>query len=157
MTLEQALEALHDLGKAVEISWLWDGGVDVNAGGEEKSFTAVADVLPWLLHWYGLERAAHADPLAQELQKIYDSEINVTVRTGGKKIFVALGNSFTGFEPEGSVAAASGILRWLQTTIHARYPISKYDVERLGGTFTEEMAEIPDTFGGVPGPFKTRS
>ena len=110
MTLEQALAALHELGKVVEICWLWDGGIDVNAGGEEKNFTAVADVLPWLLHWYGLGRTSEADPLVRELQKIYDSEINVTIRTGGEKILVALGNSFTGFEPEGLVGAASGIL-----------------------------------------------
>jgi hypothetical protein len=37
MGLEQAIQELHQQGKEVEISWLWDGGVDVNAGGEEKN------------------------------------------------------------------------------------------------------------------------
>jgi hypothetical protein len=35
------------------------------------------------------------------------------------------------------------VLPWLQRAIHEHYPLSKYDVERLGGTFTAEMAEIP--------------
>jgi hypothetical protein len=32
----------------------------------------------------------------------------------------------------------------LQNAIHEHWPVSKYEVERLGGTFTEEMAKIPD-------------
>ena len=35
--------------------------------------------------------------------------------------------------------------RW-QNAIHEHYPFSKYDVERLRGTFTPEMAEIPHGF-----------
>jgi hypothetical protein len=31
-TLEQTLQELHEAKKAVEISWLWHGGVDVKAG-----------------------------------------------------------------------------------------------------------------------------
>ena len=142
-TLEQALQQLQEAGIPVEISWLWDGGVEVNAGGEEKVFSAVPEVLQWLQHWYGLGRVGHDDALAQELQKIYDSEINVTILTGGKRIFVGLGNSFAGFERKGSVTSAPGILPWLQEAIHKYIPMSKYDVERLGGTFTPEMAEIP--------------
>jgi len=142
MTLEQALQKLHQTGKPVEISWLWDGGIDVNAGGEEMNFKHVADVLLWLNHWYGLGHAAEADRLTVELQKMYDSEINVTIRTGGKRIFVGLGNSFQGFQPKGSVAGTSAGLPWLQRAIHEHSPVSQYDVERLGGTFTPEMAEI---------------
>lgn len=142
-TLEQALEQLQKSGKTVEISWLWDGGIDVNAGGEEMNFKHIASVLPWLQHWYGIGRSAETSSLAHELQKIYDSEVNVTIRTGEKEVFVGLGNSFTGFDPQGSVNSVSGILPWLQKAIHDHSPISKYDVERLGGTFTPEMAEIP--------------
>ena len=37
----------------------------------------------------------------------------------------------------------SEVLPWIQQAIHKHYSISKYDVERLAGTFTPEMAEIP--------------
>ena len=142
-TLEEALQRLHELGKPVEISWLWDGGVDVDAGGEKRSFAGLSDVLPWLQRWYALGGVAKSHLLANELQKIYDSEINVTVRTGGGRIFVGLGNEFTGFEPEGTVGAAAGILVWFQDAIHEKYPASKYDVERLGRTFTPTFVDIP--------------
>jgi len=141
--LEQALQELHEAGKPVEISWLWDGGVDVKAGEEERNFRSVAEVLPWLQHWYRLKSSgASPDALETELEKIYDSEINVTIRIGGKNILVALGNDFTGFDPEGKVMRISDVLPWLQRAIHERYAMSKYDVERLGGTFTPQMAEI---------------
>src|SRR4051794_21302852 len=29
--LESALQELHEAGKRMEISWLWDGGIEVNA------------------------------------------------------------------------------------------------------------------------------
>jgi hypothetical protein len=145
--LEQILQSLHDVGKPVEISWLWDGGVDVNAGGEERNFRSISEVPSWLQHWYGLKSTEpRSDTLDQELQKIYDSEINVTLRTGDKDLFVALGNDFTGFSAEGSLASVADVIPWFQNAIHEHYPFSKYDVERLGGTFTPEMAEIPHGF-----------
>ena len=141
--LVHALQELHDARKRVEISWLWDGGIDVKAGEEERNFPSVTQVLPWLQHWYGLKPSGtKTEALETELQKIYDSEINVTVRTGMDAIFVALGNDFTGFDVEGQVGNTSDILHWLQRAIHERFPISKYDVERLGGRFTPDMAEI---------------
>src|SRR3954447_22359503 len=140
--LESALQELHEAGKRIEISWLWDGGIEVNAGGEEKNFSLVSEVLPWLQHWFGLnDREARAGALETELQKIYDSEINITIRTGGKKVFVGLGNDFTGFQAEGAVTKVSEVLSWLQQAIHEHSAVSKYDVERLGGEFTQEMAE----------------
>lgn len=143
-TLEKALQELHDAKKPVEISWLWDGGVEAKAGKEERNFSSVLEVLPWLHHWYGLKPiASRPDAFETELQKIYDSEINVTIRIGGKNVFVALGNDFTGFDAEGKISRTSNILPWLQRAIHKRYSMSKYDVERLGGTFTPPMAEIP--------------
>jgi hypothetical protein len=129
-TLEQTLQELHAAKRAVEISWLWDGGVGVKAGDEERNFPSVAEVRPWLRRWYGLEPEGTSDVLETELQKIYDSEIHVTIRTGGEGIFVALGT------------AAPEILHWLQEAIHERYGRSRYDVERLGGTFTPQMTEI---------------
>ena len=146
-TLEHILQSLHEAGKRVEISWLWDGGVDVSAGGEERNFRAISEVPPWLQHWYGLRPTdLRSDTLEQELQKIYDSEINVTLRTGDKDLFVALGNDFTGFSAQGKLARVADLIPWFQNAIHQQYPCSKYDVERLGGTFTPEMAEIPDGF-----------
>jgi hypothetical protein len=141
------LQELHEVKKAMEISWLWDGGVDVKAGDEERNFGSVAEVRPWLWQkvrfWYGLKPDEDSDVLETELQKIYDSEINITIRTGGEGILVALGNDFTGFAAEEKVTAASEIQFWLEKAIHERYPGSKYDIERLGGSFTPEMAEIP--------------
>ena len=143
-TLEQALQELHEAGKPVEIFWLWDGGVEVKAGEEERNFRSAAEVLLWLQHWYSLKSNGESpDALETELQKIYDSEINVTIRIGGKNILVALGNDFTGFDAEGKVIRISDVLAWLQRALHERYSMSKYDVERLGGMFTPQMAEIP--------------
>jgi hypothetical protein len=141
-TLEHTLQHLHELGKRVEFSWLWDGGVDVKAGEEERNFPSVAEVLPWLQHWYGLKRSGTtSDALETELQKMYDSEINVAVRTGGGGIFVALGNDFTGFDMEGEVSKTADVLPWLRSAIHELFPMSKYDVEGLGGTSTPQMAQ----------------
>jgi hypothetical protein len=134
-TLEQTLEELHEAKKAVEISWLWDGGVDVKAGDEERNFHSVAEVRPWLQHWYGLKPDGKSDPVETELQKIYDSEINITIRTGREGIFVALGNDLSGFVAEKKVTTAAEIVVWLQKAIHERYRRSKYDVERFGGHF----------------------
>jgi hypothetical protein len=114
---------------------------DVKAGDEERNFHSVTEVRPWL-HWYGLKPGGTSDALETELQKIYDSEIHTTIRTGAEGLFVALGNDFTGFDAEKKVTTAPEILVWLQKAIHERYRGSKYDVERLGGTFTPQMAEI---------------
>src|SRR5437868_15191099 len=90
-TLEQALQELDEAVKPVEVAWLWASGVDVKAGEEERNFATIAEVSPWLQHWYGLKsRATSPDALQTELQKIYDSEINVTIRLGGQDIFIAL-------------------------------------------------------------------
>ena len=102
----------------------------------------MAEVRPWLEHWYGLEPDGKSDALETEIQKIYDSEIHITIRTGGEGIFVALGNDFTGFGAETNVTTAREILAWLQKAIHDRCPRSRYDVERLGGRFTPQMTEI---------------
>ncbi len=85
---EQILQSLHEAGKRVEISWLWDGGIDVTAGGEERNFRSISEVPPWLQHRYNLQATdLRSDTLDLELQNIYDSEINVTLRTGDKEFF----------------------------------------------------------------------
>ena len=141
-TLEQTLQKLNDAGKQLQIAWLWDGGVDVKAGERAQHFASVAEILPWLRRWYGLGRKTSGpDALETELQRIYDSEINVTVRLGGDRAFVALGNEFTGFGAEGDVERVADILGWLQDAIARHYPESRYHVERLGGTW------VPKWFG----------
>jgi hypothetical protein len=45
MGLEHAFQELHEQGKQVEISWPWDGGIDVKAGDEE-SLTGAAGAEP---------------------------------------------------------------------------------------------------------------
>ena len=140
--LKSALQELHEGGKPLEITWFWDDGVDVKAGDEIRNFGSVSEILPWLQHWYSLTpEAQRADALEAELQKIYDSEINVTLRVDGDRIFVALGNDFTGFDAHGKLTSAANVLPWIQKAIHKHYPMSQYDLERLGGTFTCEMAE----------------
>src|SRR6516165_11988705 len=104
--LESALQRLHKEGKPVEITWFWDDGVDVKAGNEIRHFHSVAEILPWLQHWYSLTPTPQkADALETELQKIYDSEINITLRIAGNRILVALGNDFTGLETHGTPAS----------------------------------------------------
>jgi hypothetical protein len=63
--------------------------------------------------------------LANELQKIYDSEINVSIGwmwDGG--ITVRLGDEIGGYVVEETVVAAADILPWLQEAIAAFYPTS---------------------------------
>ena len=69
--------------------------------------------------------------LEEELQKIYDSEIHVDIGwlwDGG--IDVSIGND----EVTGNVNTVAEVLPWLQAAIAKRYPESKYNVERNGGT-----------------------
>lgn len=65
--------------------------------------------------------------LASELQKIYDSEINVTISwfwDGG--IDVRLGDQRNGFKAEQNVASMEDIVPWLQLAIAHFYPDSTY-------------------------------
>lgn len=54
MGLTQALQELHEQGKQVEISWLWDGGVDVKAGTRK----GISVALPTLLRGFGIGTAS---------------------------------------------------------------------------------------------------
>src|ERR1041385_6903471 len=63
--------------------------------------------------------------LGVELQKIYDSEINVQIAwfwDGG--ITVRLGDEMNGFLAEETVPSAADILPWLQEAIAQFYPTS---------------------------------
>jgi hypothetical protein len=65
--------------------------------------------------------------LALELQKIYDSEINLRISwlwDGG--IEVRLGDEINGFLAEETFAHAAGIAPWLQQVIAHFYPDSTY-------------------------------
>ena len=80
--------------------------------------------------------------LEQELQKIYDSEINLSISWMWDAGFdLKLGDEFGGFVEEGQVGSVADILPWLQEAIAKRYSTSQYHVERLGGTFTPEFVE----------------
>jgi len=51
----------------------------------ERCSFRISEVPAWLQHWYSLKPTGwRSGTLEQELQKIYDSEINVTLRTGDK-------------------------------------------------------------------------
>jgi hypothetical protein len=65
--------------------------------------------------------------LADELQKIYDSEINIEVSwlwDGG--IEVRLGDRLNGFLAEANVPSAADIAPWLQEAVAHFYPESTY-------------------------------
>jgi hypothetical protein len=65
--------------------------------------------------------------LETELQRIYDSEINVRIEwlwDGG--ITIRLGDEMKGFDAEESVKSVSQILPWLQEAIAHFYPDSDY-------------------------------
>jgi hypothetical protein len=65
--------------------------------------------------------------LASELQRIYDSEINVQIGwlwDGGME--VRLGDDVNGFVAEETFALVAGILPWLQQAIAHFYPESSY-------------------------------
>jgi hypothetical protein len=67
--------------------------------------------------------------LAAELQKIYDSEINIEIRIswmwdGG--IDVRIGDEMNGYVAETNVALVAEILPWLQEAIAHFYPDSTY-------------------------------
>jgi hypothetical protein len=90
-----------------------------------------------------------AGELQIELQKIYDSEINIEISSVGKSpIGVKLGNEFYGFDEAGAVSRMSEVLPWLQEKIHERYSESRYDVERLGKVWTPKWFG-PKIYGGV--------
>ena len=105
----------------------------------------MAEVLPWLQHWYGLKPSGTtSDALETELQKMYDSEINVTVRTGGTGIFVALGNDFTGFDMEGDVSKTADVLPGFRGRFMNASRCQSTRSSVLAGTFTPQMAQIGD-------------
>jgi hypothetical protein len=62
-----------------------------------------------------------------ELQKIYDSEINVRIRWfWDAGITVALGDELSGFVAEETVPSVADIVPWLQEAIAHFYPTSTY-------------------------------
>jgi ribosomal protein L37AE/L43A len=65
--------------------------------------------------------------LAAELQRIYDSEINIRIGwMWDAGIEVRLGDEMNGFKAEETVPAAEEILAWLQEAIAHFYPESTY-------------------------------
>ena len=77
-------------------------------------------------------RYASAMGMEQELQKMYDSEINVAISwfwDGG--IDVKLGHEMTGFKAEGNVASVAEIVPWLQAAIAEHYPTSVYNIAQI--------------------------
>jgi hypothetical protein len=80
--------------------------------------------------------------LEQELQKIYDSEINLSISWMWDAGFdLKLGDEFGGFVEEGQVRSVGDVLPWFQEAIAKHYPTSQYQVESMGGTFTPQFIE----------------
>jgi hypothetical protein len=158
-TLAQELQELHDERVGVKIAWLWNGGVEVeilSSSGESidgTSLDSVADILPWLTKAvakdypqknYTLSPGIGGDMLEDELQKIYDSEINVELSwLPLSAISAKLGNESYGFNEQGVVSVMSEVLPWLQTAIHKHFPESRYDAERRGEVWVPKFVEFP--------------
>ena len=165
-TLEEELQKIYEAKIGVSITWLWDGGVDVrllDRSGEfiaETQVETVGDVLPWLevaigthcpnaRYQRGYQTAV--GKLQTELQKIYDSEINIEISwllAGG--IHVKIGNEFYGFDEEATVGGISDVLPWLERAIHDHYSESKYDVERRGEKWQPKWFGPGKPAGGLP-------
>ena len=63
----------------------------------------------------------------KELQKIYDSEINISINTlwdGGFDL--KLGDEMNGYVEEGNVSKATEIIPWFQAAIRTHFPRSRY-------------------------------
>ena len=136
-TLEEELQKIHDAKIGVCITWLWDGGVDVRLFDEkgelvdDTNVEKIADILPWMEvavkkhfakanYQRGYETAA--GKLQNELQKIYDSEINIEISwLDDGPIAVKLGNEFYAFCAQVNVSKISEVLLWLEQAIHERF------------------------------------
>ena len=85
-----------------------------------------------IVYLFGSARMGGMGTLEEELQKIYDSDIRVSIgwlRGGG--IDVSIGHN----EVTGNVHTVAEVLPWLQDAIARYLPDSKYNVERKGGNF----------------------
>ena len=70
--------------------------------------------------------------MEHQLEKIYDSEINVSISwfwDGG--INLTLGDEMNGYTAETSVETIAEIVPWLQNAIAKHYPRSQYNLDRL--------------------------
>ena len=79
--------------------------------------------------------------LAVELQKIYDSEINVRISwlwDGGIDLW--LGDDIGGYEAAENVPSVADVIPWLQEAIAHFYPTSTY-AQSLGKEVIERAAE----------------
>jgi hypothetical protein len=72
--------------------------------------------------------------LTAELQRIYDSEINVEIGwlwDGGTD--VRLGDQMNGFLVEENVSSIADIVPWLQEAIAHFYPVSRLSIREVAG------------------------
>lgn len=64
-----------------------------------------------------------------ELQKIYDSEINISISTfWDGRYDLKLGDHVNGYEAESNVDTAKEIIPWFQEQIKIHYPTSAYAI-----------------------------
>src|SRR4051794_37593202 len=96
-TMEKELQKMHDDGVSFSISYLWDGGIDVTIGDNERHVDTMDEVAALvqghiLQHGESVPEKSTRGVFETELQKIYDSEFHVDVSWRGKgKIHVNLG------------------------------------------------------------------
>jgi hypothetical protein len=73
--------------------------------------------------------------LEDELQKIFDSEIYVSIsRSWDGGITVKLGDEIKGIVAQANVGSVRDIVPWLQSAILDHYPTSKYHLARMASS-----------------------
>ena len=81
--------------------------------------------------------------MLDELQKIYDSEINVEIRwMWDAGVAVKLGDEMNGYKAEENVTSLSAVVPWLQEAIRKHYPTSTYNLDRLKA-LPDKVVEMP--------------
>src|SRR5436190_1899875 len=86
--------------------------------------------------------------LENELQKIYDSEINVEISWfWDSGVTIKLGDPLNGYRAQTEVGTMAGILPWLQRAIAKHYPDSTY-IKSLGSDAPSPLNAEPASVAG---------
>ena len=86
--------------------------------------------------------------LENELQKIYDSEINVEISWfWDSGVTIKLGDPLNGYRAQTEVGTMAGILPWLQRAIAKHYPDSTY-IKSLGSDAPSPLDAEPASVAG---------
>jgi hypothetical protein len=147
MNLQVVLEGLHDSGIHTRISSVWALGWDVELGGvREPQMPSLSSAAQWL-HENALLRYAHSQyainavatpqlkafrdlDFVEVLQRLYDSEIDVSVRTAERGWAVELMSVVVVLRTQ--VRSLQEVARWLHEQVLRSDPGSGYAARNAG-------------------------